>query len=295
MLKAAPGLRADRHLRGDAAAPSRTRAPAFAGRWSGASAPGAPSTARSRRSSSARCMSPAALGLSDFTDMGDARHHHRRPAARSPALPLPARLLRLRARPCRARRRELRRPGGRPAERAVVARRRSARASQRQPVGGLPQSRPAMPSEDLTRRYEALCAPLRHDADPQQCRHRPRERLDRRPARPSQAGDRRRAAACAARATSTIWPPTAASSTRSSAAATPAMPSASTASAPRSSNCPVRRTSDYEEVTVRVTSSGGFTLRKVFYTVPSRLIGHRLRVRLYRRPARMSSSAARSS
>ena len=30
-----------------------------------------------------------------------------------------------------------------------------------------------------------------------------------------------------------------------------------------------------------MTSSGGFTLRKVFYTVPSRLIGHRLRVRLY--------------
>ncbi|MEY9801754.1 hypothetical protein ABIF30_001361 [Bradyrhizobium elkanii] len=44
---------------------------------------------------------------------------------------------------------------------------------------------------------------------------------------------------------------------------------------------PDRRTSDYEEVIVHVTSSGGFTLRKVFYTVPSRLIGHRLRVRLY--------------
>ena len=44
---------------------------------------------------------------------------------------------------------------------------------------------------------------------------------------------------------------------------------------------PDRRTSDYEEVGVRVTSSGGFTLRKVFYTVPSRLIGHRLRVRLF--------------
>lgn len=44
---------------------------------------------------------------------------------------------------------------------------------------------------------------------------------------------------------------------------------------------PDRRTTDYEEVTVRVTSAGGFTLRKVFYTVPSRLIGHRLRVRLY--------------
>ncbi len=44
---------------------------------------------------------------------------------------------------------------------------------------------------------------------------------------------------------------------------------------------PGRRTTDYEEVTARVTSAGGFTLRKVFYTVPSRLIGHRLRVRLY--------------
>ncbi|MDQ2861620.1 MAG: IS21 family transposase [Pseudomonadota bacterium] len=44
---------------------------------------------------------------------------------------------------------------------------------------------------------------------------------------------------------------------------------------------PRRRTGDYEETLVTVTSSGGFTLRKVFYTVPSRLIGHRLRVRLY--------------
>jgi hypothetical protein len=44
---------------------------------------------------------------------------------------------------------------------------------------------------------------------------------------------------------------------------------------------PDRRTCDYEEVIVHVTSSGGFTLRKVFYTVPSRLIGHRLRVRLH--------------
>ncbi len=30
-----------------------------------------------------------------------------------------------------------------------------------------------------------------------------------------------------------------------------------------------------------MTSTGGFTLRKVFYTVPSRLIGHQLRVRLH--------------
>lgn len=44
---------------------------------------------------------------------------------------------------------------------------------------------------------------------------------------------------------------------------------------------PERRTTDYEETIVTVTSSSGFVLRKVFYSVPSRLIGHRLRVRLY--------------
>ena len=44
---------------------------------------------------------------------------------------------------------------------------------------------------------------------------------------------------------------------------------------------PVRKTADYEEVNVDVTTSSAFTLRKVFYSVPSRLIGHRLRVRLY--------------
>jgi Mu transposase-like protein len=44
---------------------------------------------------------------------------------------------------------------------------------------------------------------------------------------------------------------------------------------------PARRTTDYEETIVTVTSSSGFTVRKVFYSVPSRLIGHRLRVRLY--------------
>jgi hypothetical protein len=42
-----------------------------------------------------------------------------------------------------------------------------------------------------------------------------------------------------------------------------------------------RRTTDYEEARVRVTSSGGFILRRVFYSVPSRLIGHRLNVHLY--------------
>jgi len=44
---------------------------------------------------------------------------------------------------------------------------------------------------------------------------------------------------------------------------------------------PERRTSDYEETRVWVTSSGGFVLRKVFYTVPSQFVGHNLCIRLY--------------
>ena len=44
---------------------------------------------------------------------------------------------------------------------------------------------------------------------------------------------------------------------------------------------PTRRTTDHDEALVTVSRNGGFLLRRVFYTVPSRLIGHRLRVRLY--------------
>jgi hypothetical protein len=44
---------------------------------------------------------------------------------------------------------------------------------------------------------------------------------------------------------------------------------------------PPARAADYEDAVVTVTSSGGFVLRKVFYSVPSRLIGHRLRARLF--------------
>jgi hypothetical protein len=44
---------------------------------------------------------------------------------------------------------------------------------------------------------------------------------------------------------------------------------------------PDNRTADYEQALVYVSSSGGFVLRKVFYTVPSRLIRHRPRARLF--------------
>ena len=44
---------------------------------------------------------------------------------------------------------------------------------------------------------------------------------------------------------------------------------------------PLRRSSDFVEDEARVTRCGTFTLRRVLYSVPSRLIGQRLKVRLY--------------
>jgi hypothetical protein len=44
---------------------------------------------------------------------------------------------------------------------------------------------------------------------------------------------------------------------------------------------PPRRATDHEGALVTVTRSGGFLLRPMFYTVRSRLIGHRWRERLY--------------
>jgi hypothetical protein len=44
---------------------------------------------------------------------------------------------------------------------------------------------------------------------------------------------------------------------------------------------PQRRTTDFVEEEARVTRCGTFTVRAVLYSAPSRLIGHRLKVRLY--------------
>ena len=44
---------------------------------------------------------------------------------------------------------------------------------------------------------------------------------------------------------------------------------------------PPQRSPSYEQQSVRVTTSSGFTLRGVFYTVPPKLIGQRLSVHLY--------------
>ncbi len=44
---------------------------------------------------------------------------------------------------------------------------------------------------------------------------------------------------------------------------------------------PVRRTADFEEVDARVSKFGVFSAKHVLYSVPSRLAGHRLKVRLH--------------
>lgn len=44
---------------------------------------------------------------------------------------------------------------------------------------------------------------------------------------------------------------------------------------------PVSRCADYEEIDARVTKFGLISVKKVMYSVPSRLIGHRLKVRVY--------------
>ena len=44
---------------------------------------------------------------------------------------------------------------------------------------------------------------------------------------------------------------------------------------------PVRRTADFEEVDARASKFGVFTAKNVLYSVPSRLAGHRLKIRLH--------------
>ncbi len=44
---------------------------------------------------------------------------------------------------------------------------------------------------------------------------------------------------------------------------------------------PLRRRADYDELTVRVSSSSTINVRHIIYSVPSRLVGQLLRVRLW--------------
>jgi len=44
---------------------------------------------------------------------------------------------------------------------------------------------------------------------------------------------------------------------------------------------PARRTADFTEIVVQVVRTGGFLVKQIFYSAPSRLIGQRLRVHIY--------------
>ena len=151
----------------------------------------------------------------------------------------------------------------------------------------------ATPQEDLTRRYEALCAHYGMTPTRNNPRRRARERLDREPARPSQEGARGRAAAARHRATSTISPPIAASSTRSSAARNARNRKRIELERPALQPLPERRTADYEETIVtrhlerRLHAAQGVLHRAVAADRPSPA-GAALR-----RPARTASSARR--
>ena len=191
---------------------------------------------------------------------GRARHPHRRRAAGAPSLSLRFGVLRLE---CRggARRRELyalacgmRRRCGRsvtprPSIAPTVFQRRSVTSS-RMP----PKTRPAVRS--------AVRA-LWHAADPQQPRRSARERRDREPARSPQA---RRCSTLLLRGGTDFdslelyrdW--IADLIGRRNAR----REKSGRAGARHAGRIAARRTSDYDEVAVRVTSSSGFILRKVF-------------------------------
>ena len=134
--------------------------------------------------------------------------------------------------------------------------------------------------EDLTRRYEALCAhygmePTRNNrgvAHENGSIESPHGHL-------KQAHRGRAAAARLARLRRSM--PIAASSTRSSGGAMRATRKRLDLERAALQALPARRTTDYEETIVTGHLDQRLHPPKVFYSVPSRLIGHRLRVRLY--------------
>ena len=161
----------------------------------------------------------------------------------------------------------------------MVAWRRTARAPQRQPVRRIPQSA-ADACEDLTRRYDALCA--HYGMDPTRNN---RGVAHENGSIESAHGHIKKAVkdALLMRGTSNFDGLTSYRRFIDEIVSRKNARHAKRIDAERATlqRLPGQRTIDYEETIVTVTSSGGFALRKVFYTVPSRLIGHRLRVRLY--------------
>jgi hypothetical protein len=151
-------------------------------------------------------------------------------------------------------------------------------------------------AEDITRRYAALCGRygmiasrnsrgLAHESGAMESRHgHIKSRLEQAPLlRGSRTS---RASRPAAPSSPRRWPST-----------TPGTCARSNSSAPRCGPCrpagrPITpRAPDYTEASALVTTGGGFTFRRVFYTVPSRLVGRRLRLRVHEDRSRPVSAA----
>ena len=141
MIEAAPALRPVAVFEELQRRNTSSLATACAGRWSVASGPGG------RFMGQAATLKPPANPRTwpawplRFYQRQRTLRDDRRRSVQAQLLPLPAGLVWFRARPCRARRRKLCRARRGTAERAVGAGWGALRASQRQPAGGLPQSR----------------------------------------------------------------------------------------------------------------------------------------------------------
>ena len=229
---------------------------------------------------------PGRLGLSDFTVADELGRVHRRAEA------FPHRLYQF-AFAHSGWRHALRRAAAARASRrltaglaggAVDGRRGSRGASHRQPVGGVQQ--PGRTAKSSRRRYRGAVRALRHAREPQQSGREPRERLDR--IASGQPEARPRSGAAAARHARVCEPRPAyeqfvAETVRRLNARAAPVPGKS--SAPRLQALPARRTVDFEEIDARVSKFGVFSAKSVLYSVPSRLVGHRLKVRLLQRPS----------
>ena len=123
--------------------------------------------------------------------------------------------------------------------------------------------------------------PLRHDAHPQQSRRQPRERLDRELPRPSEEERSPTLCCCAPRATLTILPAMARFRRRHRRPRQRPQRQAHRSGADGVEGAAGPQDRRLRRGPRRRHQLQRLHLRKVFYSVPSRLIGHRLRVRLY--------------
>src|SRR6202453_3716913 len=207
------------------------------------------------------------------------RRHHRRRAVPASPVPFPAGLQRLGACAGDSRRRELFRRRRRLAGRALEVGRRPTRAPNRLAVGGLQEPRPRRPTR-FTKRYDELC---RHygmeatrnnpgvanengsiEASNGHIKIRLDQRLRRRGSRDFDSLEAYRAfvdGVC---------------ERYNARRAKPVAAERETLKA-----LPKRRTTDFAMVTAKVTRNSTINVDRVIYSVPSRLIGHKLEVHLF--------------